>query len=76
MNPLQILGAIKNPQAFVQNIMNNPKLSNNPMAKNVFDMIKNNDLEGVEQFGRNIAKERGVDFDEAFNNFKSQFPMG
>ena len=76
MNPFQMLAGIKNPQKMVEMMMNNSQLANHPMAKNIFGMIKEGNLQGVEELGRNIAKERGVDFDEEFKNFKNQFPMG
>lgn len=64
MNPLQFL---------LNKLMTSPKIANNPMAQNVLDMAKNGDVSGIEQFGRNIAKERGVDFDAEFQAFKNQF---
>ena len=75
MNPLQMLGAMKNPQAFIQQMMNNSKLMQNPIAKNIIDMAQKGDVEGIEQMGRNIAKEKGIDFDKAFSDFKKQFPI-
>ena len=75
MNPLQMLGAMKNPQAFIQQMMNNSQVMSNPMAKNIIDMAQKGDVEGIEQMGRNIAKERGIDFDKAFSDFKKQFPI-
>lgn len=75
-NPLSLMQAMRNPQAFMQNVMQNSQIMQNPMAKNVIEMAQNGDLSGIEQFGRNIAKERGVDFDKAFSDFKRQFPMG
>lgn len=75
MNPFQMLAGMKNPQKMVEMMMNNSQLANNPMAKNIFQMVKDGNLRGVEELGRNMAKERGVDFDQAFNDFKSRFPM-
>ena len=75
MNPLQMLGAMKNPQAFIQQMMNNSQIMQNPMAKNIIDMAQKGDVEGIEQMGRNIAKEKGIDFDKAFSDFKKQFPI-
>ena len=75
MNPLQMLGAMKNPQAFIQQMMNNSQVMRNPIAKNIIDMAQKGDVEGIEQMGRNIAKERGIDFDKAFSDFKKQFPI-
>ena len=75
MNPFQMLGAIKNPQEFIQQMMNNSQVMRNPIAKNIIDMAQKGDVEGIEQMGRNIAKERGIDFDKAFSDFKKQFPI-
>ena len=75
MNPFQILGAMKNPQAFIQQMMNNSQVMSNPMAKNIIDMAQKGDVAGIEQMGRNIAKEKGIDFDKAFSDFKKQFPI-
>lgn len=75
MNPFQMIGAMKNPQEFLQQMMNNSQVMSNPMAKNIIDMAQKGDVEGIEQMGRNIAKEKGIDFDKAFSDFKKQFPI-
>lgn len=64
MNPLQII---------LNQMINSPQVKSNPMAQNVINMAKNGDVDGIEQFGRNIAKEKGIDFDKEFANFKNQF---
>ena len=66
---------MKNPQAFMQQMMNNSQIMRNPMAKNIIDMAQKGDVTGIEQMGRNIAKEKGIDFDKAFSDFKKQFPI-
>ena len=43
---------------------------NNPILNNVISMAKNGDTKGVENFARNICKQRGLDFDTEFNKFK------
>ena len=73
MNVFQMINS-GNPKQIVMRMMNNPQIANNPMAKNMFEMVKNGNLKGIEEMGRNIAKERGVDFDKAFSDFKNQFP--
>nr|DAE85403.1 MAG TPA: hypothetical protein [Bacteriophage sp.] len=73
MNVFQMINS-GNPKQIVMRMMNNPQIANNPMAKNMFEMAKNGNLKGIEEMGRNIAKERGVDFDKAFSDFKNQFP--
>lgn len=73
MNPMQILSMLKsgNPQTVAVNLLR--QQGNNPMAQSMIDMVQNNDISGIEQLGRNVAKERGLDFDKAFADFKSQF---
>lgn len=76
MNPINLIQMMKcgNPQQIVMQMMNNPQIANNPMAKNMIQMAKNGNLQGIEEMGRNIAKEKGIDFDKAFSDFKNQFP--
>lgn len=75
MNPINLIQMMKcgNPQQIVMQMMNNPQIANNPMAKNMIEMAKSGNLQGIEEMGRNIAKEKGIDFDKAFSDFKSQF---
>lgn len=79
MNPImsifQMMKGGGNPQAMMKQMMGNSQIANNPMAKNIIDMAQNGNISGIEQLGRNIAKERGIDFDKAFSDFKSQFPQ-
>lgn len=65
-----------NPMQIALQMMNSPQITNNPMAKNVLSMARKGDVKGIEQFGRNMAAERGIDFDKAFSQFKSQFLQG
>lgn len=74
MNPMQLMKAMQNPQQFIQSMMGNSQVMSNPMAKNIMNMAQKGDLKGIEQFGRNIAKEKGIDFDQAFDQFRNQFP--
>ena len=67
--------AFRSPQQFLQSMMGNSQIMQNPMARNIIDMAQKGDVEGIEQMGRNIAKEKGIDFDKAFSDFKKQFPI-
>lgn len=74
MNPLQIIGMIKNggnPQQMVMNMLQNMG-GNNPMMTNVLNMAQSGNTKQIEQFARNICKERGVSFDDEFAKFKKQ----
>lgn len=70
---MQLMKAMQNPQQFIQSMMGNSQVMSNPMAKNIINMAQKGDLKGIEQFGRNIAKEKGIDFDQAFDQFRNQF---
>lgn len=67
--------SFRSPQQFLQSMIGNSKIMQNPMARNIIDMAQKGDVEGIEQMGRNIAKEKGIDFDKAFSDFKKQFPI-
>lgn len=61
------------PQQFMQQIMNNNQMMNNPMIKNAVQMAQNGDMSGIEQMARNICKEKGLNADDVFNQLKNQF---
>lgn len=68
MNIFQLLNS--NPQQII-----NKMLGNNPMAKNLLSMMKNNDAKGIEEMARNLAKEKGQDADKLYDEIKSKFGM-
>ena len=47
--------------------------NNNPMMNNLIQMAQRGDTKGVENFARNLCKEKGLDFDKEFTAFMSQF---
>lgn len=63
-NPLQIMQAFQNPQAFLQGIMGNNQMMQNPMVKNAMDMYKNGNTQGLEQLVSNVAAQKGTSVDE------------
>ena len=73
MNPFQMLGAMKNPQAFMQQMMNNSQIMQNPMARNAMEMAQQGNMQGIEQMARNLCKEKGLNADDVFNQIKSGF---
>lgn len=62
-NPFNFIHALKNPQAFISQAMQNPQISNNPIAQNAYQMMQKGDSKGLEQIARNLAKQQGVDID-------------
>ena len=75
MNPFQMLGAMKNPQAFIQQMMNNSKVMQNPIAKNAIQMYQSGDMQGLQAMAENLAKERGTTVDDIKNQIMTQFGM-
>ena len=70
MNPINLIKQYMLQGLTPKGILN--KLSvNNPILNNVITMAQNGDTEGVENFARNICKQRGLDFDTEFDKFKS-----
>ena len=68
-NPLQLMQAIQNPQAFIQNAMNNNKMMNNPMMKNAMEMYQNGNTQGLEQLVNNVAKQKGTSVEDIRKQF-------
>jgi hypothetical protein len=71
-NMMQIISLMKNggnPQQMVLNMLEQ-QTENNPFAANLLQLAKGNKSGEIEQIARNLAKEKGIDFDTEFNNFK------
>lgn len=73
INPMQLMQAMRNPQAFMNQIMGNQQMMNNPMIQNTVNMAQKGDMKGIEQMARNLCKEKGLNADEIFNQIKSRF---
>lgn len=71
-NPLQMLGMMRNPQMFMQQMMNNNQIMQNPIAKNTIEMMQKKDYEGLEQTYRNLYQQMGYNPDEIYNQVKNQ----
>ena len=77
MNLLNIFQMAKNgnPKQFMQSMIGNSQIMQNPIAKNTIEMAQKGDMDGIEQMARNLCKEKGIDFDKAFSDFKNQFHL-
>lgn len=47
--------------------------NSNPVFANLIDMANKGDTKGVEDFARNICKEKNIDFDKDFTDFMNNF---
>ena len=69
MNPMEFLRGIKNPQQFVINMLGQNQTL---MGAQLMNLAKTGDKTQIENFARNIFKERGMDFDKSFAEFMKQ----
>ena len=71
MNPIQIIQSYMTkgmtPKGIVKRIV-----GNNPIFNNLIDMAEKGDNQGVENFARNVLKEKGLDFDKEVSKLKNQ----
>lgn len=74
-NMAMFMQAVKNPQAFVQQMMGNSQIMQNPIAKNTIEMMQKGDSQGLEKLARNLCQEKGINPEEAIKQIKSQFGM-
>ena len=70
-NPLQLMQAMKNPQAFIQQAMNS-QLSQNPIAKNALEMYQRGDINGINTLAENLCREKNIDIQQAKQQIKSK----
>ena len=72
-NMVQFINMVRsnqNPQAFVTNILKE-RAGQNPVLGNLANLVEAGKTSEVEQVVRNIAKERGIDFDKEYINTKA-----
>lgn len=73
MNPLNMIKGmmgIGNPKDMAMNMLKN---NTNPIFANLTQMMEKGDDKGIEQFARNICKEKNIDFDKQFGEFMNNF---
>jgi len=69
MNPINMIKQYMLQGLTPKGILNKMNI-NNPILNNVISMAQNGNTKGVENFARNICKQKGLDFDTEFNKFK------
>ena len=73
VNPFQLIQMIKsgnNPQQLLSSVLQN---SNNPILNNAMNLAKGGNASALQQIARNLAQQRGINFDQQFANFKNNF---
>lgn len=74
VNPMQLIQLIKsgkNPQQLVMGILQQQS-QNNPILNNAMNLANNGNVSGLEMLARNLAAQRGIDFDKEMANLKNQ----
>ena len=77
MGALQLINMIKqgNPQQIVMRMLEQRAQQGNPVFKNLLNKVQQGDTQGVETIVRNMAREKGIDFDTEFNSFRRKFGL-
>lgn len=73
MNPLNMIKGmmgIGNPKDMAMKMLKN---NTNPIFNNLMQMMEKGDDKGIEQFARNVFKEKNIDFDKQFGEFMNNF---
>ena len=71
VDPMMIIQAIRsgqNPQQLMLNIMRN-NMSQNPLGANLYRLAQEGNTLEIEKIARNLAQQRGIDYDQAFPAF-------
>ena len=74
-NPQQMMNLIsairsQDPSALVQNMVAEAASQGNPIMQNLSTLIQSGETNQIESIVRNIAKERGIDYDKEFRAFR------
>ena len=71
MQLIQLIKSGKNPQQLVMGILQQQS-QNNPILNNAMNLASNGNISGLEMLARNLAAQRGIDFDKEMANLKNQ----
>lgn len=77
VNPIDVMSMIRkgqNPQQIMLNLLEQ-EASSTPLGKNLIELAKQNKTAEIEQIARNLARERGIDYDKEFNAFKQKLGL-
>lgn len=71
INPMQLIQLIKggmNPQQLLASILQN---NTNPIIQNAVNLAQNGNMPALEQLARNLAQQRGLNYDEQLAKLKN-----
>ena len=75
-NMMEFMQMVKtgNPQQLVMGMLQQ-RAQGNPIFANILSLAQSGNTGEIENIVRNMAKERGVDFDKEFNSFRQMFGL-
>ena len=71
------LGQIKkgyNPEQIMMNVLEQ-RMGGTPMGDNLISLARQGNTKEIEKIARNLASQKGMDFDKEFNAFRKQFGL-
>ena len=71
MQLIQMIRGGQNPQQLVMSLLQQNK--SNPILQNATNLANNGNISALEVLARNLAQQRGLDFDKEFSNFQNYF---
>lgn len=77
VNPMELIMMIKqgyNPQQLLTTVLQN-SMRGTPMGDNLINLVQQGNKAEIERIARNLAQQRGLDFDTEFNAFKSRMGL-
>jgi len=74
MNNFMQMARNGNPQQMVMNMLQQ-NAQGNPIFANILSLAQNGNTQEIENIVRNMARERGIDFDKEFNSFRQMFGL-
>ena len=63
-----------NPQQLLMNMMQQ-KMGGTPFGDNLISLVQQGKSADIEQIARNLCASKGINFEEAFTNFKQQLGL-
>ena len=77
VNPMELIQQIKNgknPQQLLMSILEG-NMKSTPLGRNLYVLAQEGRTSEIEKIARNLAKERGIDFDAEFKAFKQKLGL-
>ena len=66
---LQMIRSGYNPQQLILSMMEN-NMKGTPLGDNLINLARQGDAAGIERIAKNLAAQRGIDYDKEFRAFK------